>query len=126
RTNRKDHTFLFELVDDIKQKKANLKSLKDTWLDLSEENPYSEFLMTVMGGVNQLERDLTRMRQREGIRLAKKEGKYRGRVKKYHSKHEGMNYAVQLYKEGNMTVKKICNITNVSRSSLYRRLTKES
>lgn len=117
---------LFELVDTIKQKKANLKSLKDTWLDLSEDNPYSEFLMTVMGGVNQLERDLTRMRQWEGIRLAKKEGKYRGRVKKYHSKHDGMNYAVQLYKEGNMTVRKICGITNVSRSALYRRLNKES
>lgn len=117
---------LFEMVDDIKQKKANLKSLKDTWLDLSEDNPYSEFLMTVMGGVNQLERDLIRMRQREGIGLAKKEGKYRGRVKKYHSRHEGMNYAVKLYKEGDMTVKKICNITNVSRSALYRRLNKGS
>lgn len=113
---------LFELVDDIKQKKANLKSLKDTWLDLSEDNPYSEFLMTVMGGVNQLERDLIRMRQREGIGLAKKEGKYRGRVKKYHSKHEGINYAVELYRERNMTVKKICKITNVSRSALYRKL----
>lgn len=73
---------LFELVDYIKNKQANLKSLKDTWLDLSEENPYSHFLMTVMGGVNQLERDLIRMRQREGITLAKKEGKYQGRVKK--------------------------------------------
>ena len=86
---------------------------------------YSEFLLTVMGGVNQLERDLTRMRQREDINLAKKEGKYRGRVQKYHAGHEGMNHAVQLYKEGNMTVKKICGITNVSRSALYRRLNKE-
>lgn len=56
--------YLFELVDYIKNKQANLKSLKDTWVDLSEENPYSHFLMTVMGGVNQLERDLIRMRQR--------------------------------------------------------------
>lgn len=55
---------MFDLVDYIKQKKANQKSLKDSWLDLSEENPYSQFLMTVMGGVNQLERDLIRMRQR--------------------------------------------------------------
>jgi DNA invertase Pin-like site-specific DNA recombinase len=88
---------LFELVDYIKQKKANLQSLKDTWLDLSEDNPYSRFLMTVMGGVNQLERDLIRMRQREGIDLAKKEGKYRGRVKKYHEKHPEINHAVKLY-----------------------------
>ncbi|MGV2527042.1 UNVERIFIED_CONTAM: helix-turn-helix domain-containing protein, partial [Bacillus thuringiensis] len=113
---------LFELVDYIKNKQANLKSLKDTWLDLSEENPYSHFLMTVMGGVNQLERDLIRMRQREGITLAKKEGKYQGRVKKYHEKHAGMNYAMKLYEEGNMTVKQICEITSVSRSSLYRKI----
>lgn len=101
-----------------------MKSLKDTWLDLSKENPYSQFLITVMAGVNQLERDLIRMRQREGIELAKKEGKFKGRLKKYHKNHAGMNYAVKLYKEGNMTVNQICEITNVSRSSLYRNLSK--
>ncbi len=78
--------------------------------------------MIVMGGVNQLEHDLIRMRQREGINLAKKEGKYRGRVKKYHQKHAGIHYAVKLYQEGKMTVKQICEITNVTRSALYRRL----
>ena len=46
---------LFELIDLIRNKKASLKSLKDTWLDLSEDNPYSQFLITVMAGVNQLE-----------------------------------------------------------------------
>ncbi|WP_274543557.1 recombinase family protein [Enterococcus faecium] len=113
---------LFELIDNIRDKKASLKSLKDTWLDLSEDNPYSQFLITVMAGVNQLERDLIRMRQREGIELAKKEGKFKGRLKKYHKNHAGMNYAVKLYKEGNMTVNQICEITNVSRASLYRKL----
>ena len=33
-----------------------------------------------------------------------------------------MNYAVKLYKEGDMTVNQICEITNVSRASLYRKL----
>ncbi|HDR4452243.1 MULTISPECIES: recombinase family protein [Bacillus] len=113
---------LFELIDLIRNKKGSLKSLKDTWLDLSEDNPYSQFLITVMAGVNQLERDLIRMRQREGIELAKKEGKFKGRLKKYHKNHAGMNYAVKLYKEGNMTVNQICEITNVSRASLYRKL----
>lgn len=69
-----------------------------------------------MAGVNQLERDLIRMRQREGIELAKKEGKFKGRLKKYHKNHAGMNYAVKLYKEGDMTVNQICEITNVSRA----------
>lgn len=113
---------LFLLIESIKGKGAMLKSIKDTWLDLSEDNPYSQFLITVMAGVNQLERDLIKMRQREGIEIAKSQGKYNGRIKKYHKDHEGMNYAVKLYHEGNMTVKQICNITNVSRTSLYRKL----
>lgn len=113
---------LFLLIDLIRGKKAYLKSLKDTWLDLSEENPYSQFLITIMAGVNQLERDLIRMRQREGIEIAKREGKFKGRIKKYHNNHAGMNYALKLYQEGEMTVKQICEITNISRASIYRKL----
>ena len=113
---------LFSLIKQIKGKKADLKSLKDTWLDLSEDSPYSQFLITIMSGVNQLERDLIRMRQQEGIEIAKKMGKYKGRVKKYHEDHSGMNYAIKLYEEGKFPVKEICKITNISRSSLYRKL----
>lgn len=52
---------LFLLIEKIKSKCANLKFLKDTWIDLSENNPYSYFLITVMAGVNQLERDLIKI-----------------------------------------------------------------
>lgn len=75
-----------------------------------------------MTGVNQLERHLIRIRHHEETELAKKEGKFKGRLKKYHKNHAGMNYAVKLYKEGEMTVNQICEITNVSRISLYRKL----
>jgi len=114
----------FSLIEQIRDKNAYLKSLKYTWLELSEENPYSQFLITItiMAGVNQLECDLIRTRQREGIEIAKKEGKFKGRVRKYHDNHAGMNYAVKLYREGNMTVKEICQITSISRASLYRKL----
>lgn len=115
---------LFELIDLIRSKKASLKLLMDTWLDLSEYNPYSQFLITVMAGVNQLERDLIRLRQREGIELAKKEGKFKGRLKKYSKNHSGMNFAVKLFKERGMTVNQICEVTNVFRASLYRKLSK--
>lgn len=114
---------LFTLIEIIKAKKVNLKSLKDTWLDLSTDNPYSQFLITIMAGVNQLEKDLITMRQKEGIEIAKREGKYKGRVKKYNNSHQGMNYAIELYSKGTMTVKRICEITNISRASLYRKLT---
>lgn len=115
---------LFYLIEEIKEKQALLVSLKDTWLDLSDENPCSEFLLTVMAGVNQLERDLIRMRQKEGIALAKKEGKFKGRLTRYTESHEGLRYALDLYDRREMTVKKICAITHVSKSTLYRALDK--
>lgn len=79
-----------------------------------------------MAGANPLERDLIRMRPREEIELAKKEGKFKGRLKKYHKNHAGMNYAVKLYKEVDMTVNQICEITNVFMASLYRKLSERN
>lgn len=111
---------LFELVEIIKNKGACLKSIKDTWLDTTSDNPYSTFLLTVMAGVSQLERDLIRQRQAEGVALAKEAGKYRGRVKKYIETHPGMNHAIEMYTTGKYTVKQICEITKVSRSAFYR------
>ncbi|MEK4418520.1 recombinase family protein [Bacillus sp. FSL K6-0268] len=113
---------LFQLVSYIQKKGANLQSIKDTWLDLTADNPYSQFLLTVMGGVNQLERDLIRMRQREGIELAKQKGKYVGRVEKCHEKHPNLEQALALYAQRKTTIHQICEQTQISQSTLYRKL----
>jgi len=113
---------LFELVAYIQKKGANLQSLKDTWLDLTSKNPYSQFLLTVMGGVNQLERDLIRMRQREGIELAKQEGRYTGSVKRFHENHPHVHQALKLYRQGHLSIEQICEQTQVSKSTLYRQI----
>ena len=113
---------LFSLLELIKSKGVILKSLKDTWLDMSSDNPYSTFLLTVMAGVNQLERDLINMRQKEGIAIAKEKGKYRGRVKTYNEKNKSLLHAIELYKQGEKTVKEICDITKIGRASFYQYL----
>lgn len=115
---------LFDLVDLIKEKGASLKSIKDSWLDTSSDNPYSAFLLTVMAGVAQLERDLIKQRQAEGIAIAKEMGKYKGRLRKYTDKHPGMAHAIELALAKEKTIKEICSITKVSRSALYRELAK--
>lgn len=111
---------LLKLVEELKEKGVALKSVKDSWLDTSTDNPFSGLLLTIMGGLSQYEREVIKMRQKEGIELAKKNGKFKGRVKKYTEKHKGMAHALELYKEGSKTVNEICEITKVSRSSLYR------
>ena len=39
---------LLNIIDRIKAKGASIKSIKDTWLDTSSDNPYNSFLLTVM------------------------------------------------------------------------------
>lgn len=56
---------LIEIVDKINNKGAYIKSLKDTWLDNTSNNPYNDFLLTVMSGLSQFERDLISQRTKE-------------------------------------------------------------
>lgn len=68
---------LLTIVELIKEKGASLKSLNESWLDTSSNNPMNEFLLNIFGSLAQLERGLTLQRQREGIEIAKKEGKFK-------------------------------------------------
>lgn len=101
-----------------------IKEAKNELLRLSandkERMKYEDRRAALLDKVSALENA-----EEKGIEIAKSQGKYKGRLKKYNKNHEGMNYAVKLYYEANMTVKQICKITNISKSSLYRRLSEE-
>ncbi|HAP3815357.1 TPA: helix-turn-helix domain-containing protein [Enterococcus faecalis] len=45
-------------------------------------------------------------------------------ITQYTESHEGLRYALDLYDGGEITVKKICAITHVSKSTLYLALDK--
>jgi DNA invertase Pin-like site-specific DNA recombinase len=113
---------LFKMVDILRTKKVGLKSIEDKWLDLSDESPYSQFLMTVMAGVSQLERDLIKMRQAEGIELAKKNGVYKGRPKTFTENNPRLKHALDQYESGQGTVREVCAITGINESTFYRSL----
>jgi DNA invertase Pin-like site-specific DNA recombinase len=114
---------MFDLIEALNEKGVALKSIAEPWLDTTSTNPYNEFLLTIFAGLAQLERNLIKQRQREGIELAKQRGVYKGRPRTYTERHKGMQYAIKLFKErdeNKMTVDEICEITNVSRATLYR------
>ncbi len=75
-----------------------------------------------MAAFSDLDREMIKEKQRSGIKLAKQKGKYRGRVKKYTDKHQGMNHAIELRKTTDKTVKEICALTEISQAAFYRRL----
>lgn len=107
---------LLEIVDKIKNKGAYIKSLKDTWLNTTTDNPYNDFLLTVMSGLSQLERDLISQRTKEGLVSAKARGRNGGRPSKQNEKAE---MVMALYDSG-MKIVDIVRNTELSRSTVNR------
>lgn len=112
---------LLMIVDKIKLKGASIKSIKDTWLDTTSNNPYNEFLLTIMSGMAQLERDLISQRTKEGLKSAKARGRNGGRPSKRNNKVMTIKL---LYKEG-IKISEIAEQTELSRSTIYRALKQE-
>ena len=107
---------LLEIIDSIKNKGASIKSIKDTWLDTSSDNPYNDFLLTIMSGLSQLERDLISQRTKEGLASAKARGRVGGRPNKRNDKSD----IVQMMLEKEYKIKDIVDKTGLSRATIYR------
>ena len=71
---------LFQLVEQIEAKGANIKSLKESWMDTS--TPQGKLMFTIFAGISQFERDLISQRTIEGLVAARARGKKGGRPPK--------------------------------------------
>ena len=67
---------LLSLVKQLTDKKVQVISLKE---NLDTSTPQGKLMLTVFAALAEFERELTLQRQREGIALAKEQGKYKGR-----------------------------------------------
>jgi DNA invertase Pin-like site-specific DNA recombinase len=112
---------LLAIIDRIKSKGAFIKSIKDTWLDTTSDNPYNAFLLTVMSGLSQLERDLTSTRTKEGLESARKRGRIGGRPNMQNEKSTTVNALAA----GGMRIADIVKETGLSRSTVNRILGKQ-
>ncbi|MFC0274995.1 recombinase family protein [Metabacillus herbersteinensis] len=90
---------LLTLVDELRLRNIHLVLLSPN-IDTRDEI-WGKLFLTIMSAVAEMERSLIKEKQRNGVAIAKSQGKYKGRVKKYHSKHSGMNHALDLYRSGN-------------------------
>lgn len=74
---------LHNLVDEIIGEGATVTFLKEQQTYSSDtRDPYPRLMLAILGGIAQFEREIIRERQAEGIALAKKKGKYKGRPRK--------------------------------------------
>lgn len=67
---------LLELVEQLTAKGVEFISQKEA---IDTSTPTGKFMLTIFGAVAELEREYILQRQREGIAIAKEQGKYTGR-----------------------------------------------
>ncbi|KOA73612.1 recombinase family protein [Bacillus sp. S2(2019)] len=121
-------TKLDRIARNIKEGIALLEELTERGIKLHVLNmglfdgtATSKLLRNILLSVAEWEKEILE-RQREGIALARAQGKYKGKPKKYTEKNKSMNQALDWLAnraENGKTVKEICEITKVSRASLY-------
>lgn len=112
---------LQNIVAEIGEKGANIKSLNDSWLDTT--TPSGKMIFTVMSAVVQFERDMISERTKDGLKSARKRGKKIGRPK---ADTSNVDYAIQLYLDNQTTglrsVNEICKLAEISKPTLYKKL----
>ncbi|BCJ96811.1 DNA invertase [Anaerocolumna cellulosilytica] len=105
---------LIEIVELIHSKGADIKSLKEPWIDTT--SPQSKLLFTIFAGLSQFERDLLSDRTKDGLKAAKARGRTGGRPSKRTDKAITVT---SLYNNG-VKIAEIVRQTALSRSTVNR------
>ena len=106
---------LLNVLDEIAKKRAGFRSSSDKWADTT--TPHGRLMLTVLGGLAELERDLIRVRTGEGRERAKARGVRLGRKPKLtaHQKREAL-----ARRESGEPLAEIGRSYNVSHSTISR------
>lgn len=109
---------LLSLVEMLTQKGVAFVSLKES---IDTVTPQGQFMLTVFGAMAQLERDCILQRQREGIAIAKAEGKYKGR-KPIPIDGDVFKQVCNLWRSGEITATAAMKRLNLKPNTFYRRV----
>lgn len=106
---------LFDIVEKIQATGADIKSLKENWIDTT--TPHGKLLFTIFAGISQFERDLISQRTKEGLASARARGRNGGRPPKRNNKADT---ALKMYDSKEYGIPEILKATGMSKSTLYR------
>lgn len=106
---------LLELVEQFQAKGVNLISNKE---NLDTSTPQGKMMLTVIGAINTFEREILLERQREGIAIAKREGKYKNKNKI--EAPENWEEIYNKYKTREITGREAMKILDLKANTFYR------
>lgn len=108
---------LLDLIESMNGNGIKVVSLKE---GLDTSTPTGKLMLTMIGAIATFEREITLERQREGIAIAKAEGKYKGRKAK--ALPPNFHELYKQYMARKLTKSKLAELCNVSRPVLDRLL----
>lgn len=106
---------LLELVEKLTAKGVEFVSRKEA---IDTTTPTGKFMLTVFGAVAELEREYILQRQREGIAIAKEQGKYKGRKPIDAPEFEQVTAR---WKSGAITAAEVMRTLHMTKTTFYRR-----
>ena len=112
---------LLDLVEKLSEKGVEFVSKKEA---IDTTTPTGKFMLTVFGAVAELEREYILQRQQEGIAIAKKQGKYKGR-KPAEIDEQLWNSLYLLWSEGKISAVEFMGRMGMKKSTFYRRVKNE-
>ena len=110
---------LLDLVEKLHIKEVEFVSRKEA---IDTTTPTGKFMLTIFGAVAELEREYILQRQREGIEIAKEQGKYKGRKKKVYTDFDTV---IQKWRDKKITAAQAMKELGMSKSTFYRRVKQE-
>jgi len=111
---------LIDTINLINDQGSYFRSLQEN-IDTSTSG--GKLIFHIFGALAEFERDIIRDRTNAGIEAARKRGRYGGRPKIMDKKKVAL--AKSLLKDKSNSIASICEILNVSKTTLYRCLKKE-
>lgn len=109
---------LLELVESLTEKQVEFISMKER---IDTTTPAGKFMLTVFAAVAELERGYILDRQREGIAIAKAQGKYKGKPKKQIDQRLWDELYVQ-WRNGDITAVEFMKMVGLKKSAFYERV----
>lgn len=109
---------LLETVNTLRDKGVKVVSLKENF---DTSTPQGKFVLTVFAALAEFERTLILERQKEGIDIAKKEGRYKGRKEKV---LENFDEVYEAWRKKEITAVKAAELLGVTRATFYNRVKK--
>ncbi|MDA7742374.1 recombinase family protein [Francisellaceae bacterium] len=106
---------LIEWINDLEDEDIGFKSLQEA---IDTTNPSGKLTFHIFGALAEFERNLIRERTKAGIEAARSRGRQGGRPKKLNK--EKRQLAIDLYEAKKHSVAQICEMTGISKPTLYK------